>query len=82
MSFVVSLAWLKRGVAKTPTKLRIDKEELEKILRSSKNKEINEDTESDREEAEEEEITKDSDDVISKYKLEDYDEEEDGLNLR
>ena len=36
MSFVVSLTWLKRGIAKTPTKLKIDREELEQILKSSK----------------------------------------------
>jgi hypothetical protein len=86
MSFVVSLTWLKRGIAKTPTKLKIDREELEQILKSSKKKERKkkkqekEETESEIEEEVEEndEIKEDSDDISSKYKLENYDEEEDG----
>ena len=68
MSFVISLAWLKRGVAKTPSKLKIDKEELEQIIKSTKNKtEENEDVIEENEE--------EFDDVNEKYKLDDYDNE-------
>ena len=38
MSFVSSLCWVKRGAAKTPSKIDIDKKELEKILKSEEKK--------------------------------------------
>lgn len=36
MNFVVSLCWVKRGLAKTPTRIQLDNDELKKILESDK----------------------------------------------
>lgn len=82
MSFVVSLTWLKRGIAKTPTKLKIDKEELEQILKSSKKKDKkkNKKKEKKTEELEEEVGLDETDDVTTKYELGDYDDEEEEGN--
>jgi hypothetical protein len=87
MRFVTSLCWVKRGCSKTPTRIKLEKEELNEIfVDSSKQNDYDDDEETeDDDNDEEKDDTNDINDeeeqsgnetrIEKKYKLDDYDNE-------
>jgi hypothetical protein len=83
MRFISSLCWVKRGCSKTPTKIKLDKDEMKEIFASGspykddeeevadENLDENEETEDEDNKNSESEIRK----ISKKYKLDDYDDE-------
>ncbi len=80
MRFISSLCWVRRGCSKTPTKIKLDKNEMKDIFgpipSNNKNDEEIEDEEAE-EDGENDELNSDSETrkISKKYKLDDYDEE-------
>ena len=84
MRFVSSLCWVKKGCGKTPTKIKLDKDEMKAIFSEmdkpddeENSDEVNEDSDGDKNENTEEDETKKID---KKYNLDDYDDEGEHLN--
>jgi len=89
MRFVTSLCWVKRGCSKTPTRIKLEKDELKEIfVDSSKQNDYEDDdeTENDDDDEKQEEDTNDNEEdeqsgneeetkIEKKYKLDDYDNE-------
>lgn len=76
MKFISSLCWIKQGVCKTPTKLRLEKNEMKQLFDEMRHKKPNDDDDETKEEEEDKEV-----DTDKKYNLDDYDDEEDELKL-
>jgi hypothetical protein len=84
MPFISSLCWVKKGASKTPTQIRIEKNELKSIIDNSNNdskkrkKGKQEELIESDQEIEDEEGDQNTD---KKYNLDDYDDEEDDLKI-
>jgi hypothetical protein len=89
MRFISNLNWIKKGVSKTPTRIKIDKDEMKELFKEIKqdNDEEDEREVDDEEEEEEEEGLNSSSNldeeskINRKYKLDDYDDEEQELKM-
>jgi hypothetical protein len=89
MRFVTSLCWVKRGCSKTPTRIKLEKDELKEIfVDSSKQNDYEDDDETEGDEDDENEKQEDTNEnedeeqsgneetkIEKKYKLDDYDNE-------
>lgn len=87
MRFISSLTWIKRGVSKTPTRIKLEQDEMRQIFSETPaNDGDDEDNEEGKEEPEddaENEQTSENEEVKinRKYKLDNYDEEEYDLKM-
>lgn len=88
MRFVTSLCWVKRGCSKTPTRIKLEKDELKEIfVDSSKQNDYDDEdeTEEDQDDEKQEETNDNEEEeqssgneetkIEKKYKLDDYDNE-------
>lgn len=71
MRFISSLNWIKRGVSQTPTKIKVDQDEMKKIFEEEADKKPED---SDEERPRDDENDEEQD-VDKKYNLDDYDQE-------
>jgi hypothetical protein len=88
MRFISNLCWVKRGCSKTPTKIKLDKDEMKEIFSSVAPYKDEEDEEAVDDDENVDENENDDEDgqnsesesrkISKKYKLDDYDEE--GIN--
>ena len=81
MRFISSLCWIKQGICKTPTKLRLEKNEMKKLFADLKHKKTNDEEDDEKQEEETKQDNDDEQDTDKKYNLDDYDNEEEELKL-
>jgi hypothetical protein len=86
MRFISSLTWIQKGVSRTPTRIKLEQDEMKKLFSeiAASNEHTNEDEEDDEEneveeqedQAENEKGSENEESKINrKYKLDDYDQE-------
>ena len=77
MRFISSLLWIQQGISKTPTKLKLEKNEMKQIFADLKHKKA---TKHDQEDDEVENDDQNNKDTDKKYNLDDYDNE--GMSIK
>ena len=78
MRFISSITWIKKGVSKTPTRIKLEKEEMKQLFSEidKNNDQANGDEEvEEEEEAEDEENDNEETKINRKYKMDNYDKE-------
>ncbi len=75
MRFISSLLWIQQGISKTPTKLKLEKNEMKQIFADLKHKKANK-----HEQEDEEDDDQNNKDTDKKYNMDDYDNE--GVSIK
>ena len=69
MRFISSLCWIQQGISKTPTKLKLEKNEMKQIFADLKHKKVA------KNKNQQDDNNENNEDTDKKYNLDDYDRE-------
>ena len=75
MRFISSLCWVKQGISKTPSRLKLEKNEMKKIFSDLNRKKRPTPNKDSNDEANQKNDDDDEEDTDKKYNLDDYDNE-------
>ena len=76
MRFISNMCWVKKGVSKTPTKIKLDKSEMKQLFTELDNPNIDENDEEEEVDNEiDNEDTNVDEKINKKYNMDDYDDE-------